>query len=69
MWNRVMGKCSQTLIADIERDDRESKRVLGTVNLLTELIRIDVKGRAEPRQVRNLDISKRVANAAFSLED
>ena len=28
--------------------------------LLTELIRIDLKSRADPRQIRNIDLAKRL---------
>ena len=38
--------------------------------LLSELIRIDLKGRADPRQIRNIDLNKRVfGDKAMSLDE
>ena len=59
MWNKVMALCSQRILRDVAQD-LETKRALGSVALLSELIRIDLKNRADPRQIRNIDLSKRV---------
>jgi len=51
-----MGLCSQQVLRDVASEER----VVGSRNLLAELVRIDTKNRAESRQIRNIDLAKRV---------
>ena len=48
IWNKVMTLCSQNILKDISSES-QNRRVLGSVDLLSELIRIDLKSRADPR--------------------
>ena len=59
MWERVLTLCSQQVLKDVAIES-ESKKVLGSTTLLAELIRIDLKNRADGRQIRNIDLAKRV---------
>ena len=59
MWQRVLGLCSQQVLKDVVIET-ESKQVLGSTTLLSELIRIDLKNKADGRQIRNINLEKRV---------
>ena len=59
MWLRVLGLCSQQVLKDVAIET-ESKQVLGSTTLLSELIRIDLKNKADGRQIRNINLEKRV---------
>lgn len=59
MWKSLLALCSQQLVSEAKRDDYDS-RDSGASMLLTELVRVDLKSRAEGRQIRNIDLAKRV---------
>ena len=54
-----MGICSGQMMRDVQKEDMGSVAV-GSRLLLSELIQIDLKGKAESRQIRNIDLKKRV---------
>ena len=60
MWEKLMGICNKRVLRDVESEADVNR--LGSQRLLAELIRIDLKGRADNRQVRNIDLTKRVQN-------
>lgn len=76
MWTQLMALCSQSVLRDVAASDDPShardvdngavikRRALGSVALLSELFRIDLKAKADPRQIRNIDLSKRVLSGA-----
>ena len=47
MWNTIMGVCSKKILSDVAAN--LTGRALGSIALLAELIRIDLKSRADPR--------------------
>ena len=57
MWEDLMKLCSQKIGTS------------GGQQLLTELIRIDVKSRADPRQIRNIDFAKRLKQTDVSVKE
>ena len=58
MWEDFMTICSQRMLKDADSEHELKPR--GASELLTELIRVDLKGRADGRQIRNIDLKKRV---------
>jgi len=58
MWEKLLQICNQRVLQDVSRDQASS------VQLLAELMRIDLKNRAEGRQIRNIDIASRVRSGA-----
>lgn len=57
MWDDLMKLCSEQI------------STAGGQELLAELIRIDVKERADPRLIRNIDFAKRMKKSELNEEE
>lgn len=55
-----MAICSKRVLRDVDDGDAAE----GSSQLLAELIRIDLKSKAEGRQIRNIDLTKRVQQSS-----
>lgn len=67
MWDDLTNLVNQQTIKDV---DGEGSLSNSSTILLAELIRIDLNGRAESRQIRNIDLKKKVQQgSSLSLDE